>query len=91
MFSEDLSAFFDTTELAVEVNFKGNIINVFFDQAYVEGLDVSGTSPVFRGVESQFIDIAQGDAVSINNNNYTVDDFQPDGTGLIQIILKLAS
>lgn len=91
MFNEDLADFFDTEELAVEATFNSNTIDVIFDQAYVEGLDVSGNSPVIRGVESDFLGIAQGAAITVNSTNYTVDDFQPDGTGLIQIILKLAS
>ena len=88
-FTEDLSPFFETDEFAVSALWKGTTtVPVIFDNAYGESLDVSGTTPICTALESDFNGWAEGDALVIFGTNYKLVDVQPDGTGVVQIVLE---
>ena len=88
MFKEDLSAFFN--EFAVPAVWQGNTVQVIFDKAYAEQFGMAGNNPVINAPESAFVGIARGQALVVNSTNYTVQSFEPDGTGLILIQLQKA-
>jgi hypothetical protein len=93
MFTEDLSIFFNTDDFAVTATWKStDSVNVIFDKAYLDqqGIIASNT-PIAKAQESDFAGVAEGDELLINGVNYTIDNFEPDGTGIIVLILKKAS
>lgn len=87
--TEDLSAFFDTDEFATSATWKGTeSVKVIFDNAYAEGLDVAGTTPICTAKESDFSGAAEGQSLVIGAVTYSIVGVQPDGTGLVQLVLE---
>jgi hypothetical protein len=98
-FTEDFSPFFDLDGFAVEAKYtptgkEQKIIKVIFDQEYVEAI-TDGMVPVgiqqatclCKGVD--VADAAEGEPVVINSTNYKiVGPPQPDGTGLVRLMLE---
>lgn len=88
MFKENLDAFFN--EFAIAAIWQGNSVKVIFDKAYAEQFGLAGNNPVINAPESAFVGIARSQAIVVNSTNYTVQSFEPDGTGLILIQLQKA-
>lgn len=85
--TEDLDAFFDSAEFATDATLNSVPIKVIFDNAYEEGLGVAGTTPICTGKQSDFTAAIEGTAMVIGGVSYKVQTVQPDGTGLVQVIL----
>ena len=87
--TEDLASFFDTDEFATSATWKGTeSVKVIFDNAYVEAIGMASMEPVAIGKASDFPGVAAGQTLLINGVTYKVDTPQPDGTGLVTLILK---
>jgi hypothetical protein len=90
MFTEDLSAFF--TDFAVAATHSGSDKNVIFDRTYLEQMGVQASQPAALGRKSDWLTVAQGDAVVIESINYTVAEFHHDPAempGLTIILLAV--
>jgi hypothetical protein len=65
-----------------------------FQAAYADTLGIGNARPAFRCLSASMPDLAQGESVSVDygtaSTTYTVSAIEPDGTGLIQIILERA-
>ena len=59
-----------------------------FDSQYADVLGISGTTPVFECIASSVALVVQGDAVVIAGINYTVSHLEPDGTGMMRLVLQ---
>lgn len=91
-FDEDLSAFFNTDDFAVTATWNSRSVRGIFEDQYVEsslGLAGMATSgPRFTCAAADVSGIAVGNTFTVNSVAYTAAELQPDGTGLITIVLK---
>lgn len=90
MFTEDVSAYFNTDEFAVDATVGGVALRGIFDSAYAEALSMEGSGPVLRFATADKSNAAQGDAVVIGAASYTVAAVEPDGTGITLLRLQEA-
>jgi hypothetical protein len=86
-FGEDLDVFFDPTEFADDVTFKGGAIAGIFDDAYFEGQGIQGSQPVFTCRSLDVSSARRGDILIRSGVEYKVTSVEPDGTGVT--LLKL--
>jgi len=88
MFTEDLSEFLDSTEMADNATIGAATVAGIFDNQFVEVHGIEGVRPVFVCDEADVASIAHGDALTIKTVSYKVAGVQPDGTGLTSLILE---
>jgi hypothetical protein len=88
-FEEDLQAFFDEDEFAKSALWNGSTtVNVIFDNAYLEQLNMASRQPIARAIESQFTGVQEGDTLVISGVTYRIENFEADGTG--ELLMQLA-
>jgi len=90
VFTEDLTAFFDTDDFAIAATLQGSAtaVNVIFDAAHLEALGVSSANPAAMVKASDVSDADIGKTLTIDAVVYTIRDRQPwdDGaTVLLQL------
>lgn len=61
-----------------------------FDAAYIAPLGMSNSGPTFTALASSLADVAAGDSLSIAGTAYTVREVQPDGRGMVALVLEAA-
>jgi hypothetical protein len=91
MFTEDLSAFFDTTSgFATMATLSGQPVPVIFDADYAGALSglVESTGPQCRAKSVDVSAVVQGSTIVINATTYTITGVQPDGTGITTLQLR---
>lgn len=90
MFEEDLTAFFDTDELALAATYAGSTaVNVIFDAEYVEAFGVAGANPAALGRASDFPAGAVGNTLLISGTTYTIRNREPvDDGALVRLQLE---
>jgi hypothetical protein len=101
MFTEDLTAFFQTADFAYAATWTPAAgggpytVNVIFDNAYREyGLgeaDQAGRAPQCEAPDDQLAQgsgMKRGDTLVINSITYKVGNVEADGTGVSLITLK---
>jgi hypothetical protein len=87
--STDLSGFFDTDQFAIAGTYDGSTtVNGILDRDYVEIGNVEGEFPVFTCVASDVSGVVHGKTLVANSTSYVVRGAQPDGTGLITLVLE---
>lgn len=82
---EDLLAMLDGHETAV---YSAATIKGIFDHAYIDPLDIMSEAPAFTCRSSDVSGVAKNDAITVGGVSYKVKTPQPDGTGLITLILE---
>lgn|GEM_PF-4478138 len=103
MMNEDLTDFFDTDELADLVLWGpvGSEVQIaaYFDAPHLAERDMStganrsysfnlsSSTPYLTCIEANVLTMQGGDRVVVNGVEYTVADFQPNGTGIAKIPL----
>jgi len=90
MFSEDLSAFFNTADFALAALYNGAAtVSVIFDSAYLTELGIAGTNPIALGKAADFpAAAAVGKTLVISGVSYTIRDRQPQDDGAC-VLLQL--
>lgn len=89
MFTEDLSAFFNTAEFATAATYNGATpVAVIFDAAYLAQLGIAGTNPVALGQASVFPAAAVGKTLVIGGVNYIIRNREPQDDGAC-VLLQL--
>ena len=64
-------------------------VDAIFDAAYASAFDLSmGTKPVLRYAASDVLNVVPGTPVAVGGLYYTVAEVQPDGTGLVLLVLE---
>ena len=92
MFAEDLTAFYNTDELAEEATYdRDTTIRVMFDHEYAEALDgIAGRAPVARCQASSVDADPTGKALkrTLTGVTYTIRNVQPidDGAEVLLIL-----
>ncbi|MGB0131158.1 head-tail joining protein [Chlorobium sp.] len=94
-FQEDISLFFDAKSgAAVSAVFNSTAISVLFDDEHYaasgEGADISTSQPMVTCRAQDVAGIEQGDSITVDGTAYSVADVQPDGTGVMVLILQEA-
>ena len=97
MFTETLAEYFDTTDFAVAASFTPVAtgvpvsVEVIFDHEYELNefgrSGIAGRRPVALGIEADFVDVAEGDTLSIGADTYRIVVPEPDGLGLLTLRL----
>ena len=92
MFTEDLDAFFNDEELAVEVMKEDtNTFNAIHDgKATLKDLssgEIIQTSPKLVAKASDVVGLGQGDMLTVEDTQYFIRGILPDGTGVVEIEL----
>lgn len=93
MLTEDLSAFFNTSEFATTANVAGvGGVSVIFDNGYQGALNgfIESSAPSITGPSASLASAVQGTSVTINAVAYKVMEVHPDGTGIIKLMLEKA-
>lgn len=98
LFKKDMDTFYNAEELAVTGKLTPSegepyLIDGIFDeseQSVDVGINVVSTNPVFN-VPAYKIrgTLTNHDVITINEKEYRVKDFEPDGAGCIDILLSI--
>jgi hypothetical protein len=89
VFTEDLDAFLDTDEFALDATYNSaTAVKVIFDAAYLEQLGIAGTGPVALGKASDFPAAAVGKTLAISSTTYTIRNREPQDDGA-WVLLRL--
>lgn len=91
MFTEDLAAFFNTSDFASGATVGGVAVNGIFDNEYATALGfTAGSSPVLLVASASVPSVAVGNAVVVGAVSYTVAAVEPDGAGVTLLRLQEA-
>lgn len=91
--AEDRAVFFDVAEHAVEATYDGGTIKGIFQAAFLP-IDVGGyqqiegTAPRFTCAEADVPAADHGKTLTIDGVTYRITGTEPDGTGLVTLILQ---
>ena len=85
-FTEDFTEFF--SDFDKPTTWKGIAIKGILDREYIETSMVSGFHPIFTCEAADVPGAAQGDAIIVDSVAYTIRETQPDGTGIMRLILE---
>ena len=101
MFTEDLTAFFNTAEFAVAATWTPAAgggpfaLSVIFDNAYYESAigdpGVAGRQPMCLAADDKLAQgsgIKRNDVLVINAVTYKVAEIEADGTGVTRLMLR---
>lgn len=86
--TEDFTAFFNVDEHATAATYNAATVDGIFEDQFVAVNGIESSHPTFNCAEADVTGIAHGDTITINSVAYTVVGHQPDGTGLMFLILK---
>lgn len=91
-FAEDYTPFFATADFGVTATFDGSTsVNGIFDDEYVEAFagdeGISSSLPRFTCPTASVPDPV-GKTLLVNSTSYTVVEAQPDGTGVVTLVLS---
>jgi hypothetical protein len=75
-----------------EAEIMGATVPGLFDQGYAEGVAglVSGSNLAFTCLADAVPEIERGEDVTIGEDGFTVAGVEPDGTGLVRLVLLRA-
>jgi hypothetical protein len=93
-FVENLDEFLDPGDFADMAVYtpqggSASTVNVIFDGAYMETLNVEDSGPAAHGKAADFAGVRQGDALRVRATDYFIRDKRPDGQGWITLKLEL--
>lgn len=92
---ENIAAFFQTSDFAVNATLAGLPVVGIFDLAYqlgdVGGTGMASTAPVFTLPTANVPANPIGLAMVVNLISYTVSAHEPDGTGISLLMLERVS
>ena len=88
MFTEDLSAFFDTDDFAIAATVGATTVPVIFDAAYLRALDIVSTVNPVALAQASDTAAAVGATIVINGTSYTIRNREPQDDGAV-VLLQL--
>jgi len=80
-------AIVDALGETVTITGRGTVVGVF-DERYDEALSMQGTVPMFEYLDADLPALAAGDELIRAGTSYTVRIKQPDGTGMVTLVLE---
>jgi hypothetical protein len=87
-FVEDLTPFFALDDFAELVTVAGVTFSAVFDAEHSVGLDVAGVRPMLTCPAADVAGVSVGAAATVRGQAYTVREIQPDGTGVVALMLE---
>jgi len=91
MFTEDLSDFFDSDELAVTATYSGSSWQGILENEYFEvpgEVGVESAQPLFLCTVADLPNGLRGEVIAVGGVQYTVRGMRPDGTGTTVLVLE---
>lgn len=91
MFTEDLTEFFDTDELAVTATYAGVSWPGILENEYYEvpgEIGVESSQPLFLCAAADVPTGIRGKTITVSGISYTVRGLRPDGTGITILVLE---
>lgn len=79
--------FYNIADFAVTATYNGSDLVGIFAHEYVEVGGIESRRPVFR---CQTVNVGEGDSITIEGDNYTIANTEPNGHGEVLLILKNA-
>lgn len=86
--TEDFTVFFNVEEHGTTASYDGTDIVGVFDREYADVLGMEASAPTFTCAASDVPGVAHNDTLTIDGDVYTVRSVQPDGTGVVVLILE---
>ena len=86
--TEDFTAFFDTDEHATAATYNASTVNGIFEDQFVSVGGIESSKPTFTCAEADVTGIKNGDTLIVNSVDYKVVGTQPDGTGMMFLVLQ---
>lgn len=91
MIAETLSTFFDTESgHAVTATYYGSDVDGIFYNDFILNGPVQDSAPMFQCAAADVSGVEKGDTITIAGTLYEVVEPQPDGTGVIVLVLHEA-
>jgi hypothetical protein len=88
-FTEDLAEFLSTDDFAVAATYNGaTTVNGIFDNDYINDSAMESSRPRFVCKQSDVPAVAHGDTLVVSAVTYHVASVEPDGTGLVTLVLE---
>lgn len=84
----DRAEFLNTDDFGIVATYQGSSINGIFDFQFVEINGVEATRPTFLTTVKDMPDNPHDNTIVIDSINYTIIGHQPDGVGIILLILE---
>ena len=84
----DRAEFLNTDDFGVTATYQETSINGIFDYQFVEISGLEGSRPTFLTTADNVPDDPHNNTIVIESINYTIVGHQPDGTGMILLILE---
>lgn len=86
-FAENRKVFLRSQDFAYDATYNAGTVPVIFDRDFVDEGGFQGTGPMIFADEDDFAGAQQGENITIDSIVYTLEEFQPEGTGFIFIRL----
>lgn len=77
-------------DFAIAATVDGVACHGIFNAPYRDNFGVAGNSPELIVAAEDLPDVATGQSVSLPTGDYTVRAIEPEGTGLLKLILEAA-
>lgn len=95
MFTEDLAAFFDPAVFGTPAIYGAATIAGIFDRGFAAAsvgayAGVEGARITYQCREADVPGIARGSVLTIAGDNYKAKAIEPDGTGVVVVVLERA-
>lgn len=95
MFTEDFSAFMNTSEFATTCTLNGATVAAIFDAAYAQGsvgtYGMASTQPMLTLATASVPATPVGATAVVNGATYTVAAHEPEGTGISRLMLEASA
>lgn len=91
MFEEDIAAFFDLGDFAVQGELAGLPVVGIFDNEHARadvGVGFASSAPIFTMPTSAVPVLVDGAVLTVSGASYVVVEHRPDGTGISTLVLE---
>lgn len=89
MMTEDLDVFLDDDDFAITATIIGLPVVGIMSEEYVQVNFVESKKPVFDCKEEDIYGVTHGSSLIAGDDAYQVVGIQPDGSGMVKLILEL--
>jgi hypothetical protein len=96
MFTEDLTAFFNTDEHATAATYNNgtaSTVNGIFNNEFLAldpggAVPIEGSQPTFTCASADVDSNPAGDTLAVSGTTYTIEASEPDGVGVVKLLLR---
>ena len=84
----DRAEFVNTDDFGIAATYRGSSINGILGDEFVELNGIESTRPAYLTLTTNIPNDPHGNTLVVDDINYNIVGHQPDGTGLILLILE---